>query len=151
MGSRCSIVIEAETEREAAQAASLGFDEIARIEQVLSDYRSDSESMLLMEGDPGTWYPVSECLFEVLAMARDIHNRTHGAFDPTIGAYTHLWRGPSMPEAHALSAARSRVGMGYIELDSEARAVRFSTPGMILDFGGVGKGYAAQRARSEER
>lgn len=50
MGSRCSIVIEAESERAAARAASMGFDEIERIEQVLSDYRSDSESMSLMGG-----------------------------------------------------------------------------------------------------
>ncbi len=146
MGSRCSIVIEAESERAAARAASMGFDEIERIEQVLSDYRSDSESMSLMGGGAGTWYPVSECLFEVLSTARDIHNRTQGAFDPTIGAYTHLWRGASMPETNALSGARSRVGMDLVELDSETRSVRFSESGMILDFGGIGKGYAAQRA-----
>ncbi len=146
MGSRCSIVIEAETEREAAQAARLGFDEIARIEQVLSDYRSDSEAMLLVVGDPGTWYPVSECLFEVLTLARDIHNRTQGAFDPTIGAYTHLWRRSSMPRTLELSDARCRVGMDLVELDPMTRTVRFNASGMILDFGGIGKGYAAQRA-----
>lgn len=146
MGSRCSIVIEAETEREAAQAARLGFDEIARIEQVLSDYRSDSEAMLLVVGNPGTWYPVSECLFEVLTLAWDIHNRTQGAFDPTIGAYTHLWRRSSMPRTLELSDARCRVGMDLVELDPMTRTVRFNASGMILDFGGIGKGYAAQRA-----
>lgn len=101
MGSRCTIVIEAESEPAAARAAASAFDEIARIEQVLSDYRADSESMRLMRGPVDTWHTVSETLFEILVQSMDIHNRTNGAFDPTLGAVTHLWRKSSMPSGDA--------------------------------------------------
>lgn len=146
MGSRCSIVIEAQSEPEAAHAAAAAFDEIARIEQVLSDYRADSESMLLTGQDPGNWHPISPILMDVLVRSRDIHNRTRGVFDPTVGAYTHLWRLPGHPSRESLRDASDRVGFGLLQLDERGSRVRFDQTGIILDFGGIGKGYAAQRA-----
>ncbi len=146
MGSRCTIVIEAESEPAAARAAASAFNEITRIEQVLSDYRVDSESMHFMRGSVDTWHSVSETLFEVFQQSMDIHNRSNGAFDPTIGAISHLWRGSSMPSSEEIEGALSRVGLSKLQLDHDTRSVRFDTTGMILDFGGIGKGYAAQRA-----
>lgn len=146
MGSRCTIVIEAESEPAAARAAASAFDEIACIEQALSDYRADSESMRLMRGSVDTWHTVSETLFEVLEQSMDIHNRTNGAFDPTLGAVTHLWRESSMPSGEELTRALDRVGFSKLHLDQGTRSVMFDRNGMILDFGGIGKGYAAQRA-----
>lgn len=146
MGSRCSIVIEAESETQAAGAAGAAFEEIVRIEAVLSDYRPDSESMRLMQRQPHTWHPVSATLLEMLVESEDIHRKTGGAFDPTIGVYTHLWRSGTQPTPEELAAAATRMGMGHIEIDAEHARIRFDTAGMILDFGGVGKGYAAQRA-----
>jgi thiamine biosynthesis lipoprotein len=139
-------VIEAESEPDAARAAASAFDEIARIEQALSDYRTDSESMRLMRQAPGEWHTVSETLFEVLVQSMDIHNRTNGAFDPTIGAISHLWRGSSMPSGDELTRALDRVGFSKLHFDQGTRSVMFDRNGMILDFGGIGKGYAAQRA-----
>lgn len=146
MGSRCTIVIEAESEPAAARAAASAFDEIARIEQALSDYRADSESMRLMKRAPEEWHTVSETLFEVLVQSMDIHNRTNGAFDPTIGAISHLWRGSSMPSGDEIARAMDRVGLSKLHLDQDTHSVMFDRNGMILDFGGIGKGYAAQRA-----
>jgi thiamine biosynthesis lipoprotein len=146
MGSRCTIVIEAHSEPEAARVAAAGFEEISRVEMVLSDYRPDSEAMLLVNQDPGVWHPVSDLLFDVLCRSRDIHIGTHGAFDPAIGAFTHLWRSQQMPTSAHIRAAGSRTGFAKLQLHSSDRSVRFDTPGMILDFGGIGKGYAAQRA-----
>ncbi len=146
MGSRCTIVIEAESEPAAARAAASAFDKIAHIEQALSDYRADSESMRLMKRAPEEWHTVSDSLFEVLVRSMDIHNRTNGAFDPTVGAFTHLWRGSSMPSGDQLARALDRVGLSKLRLDHDTRSVKFDTTGMVLDFGGIGKGYAAQRA-----
>lgn len=146
MGSRCSIVIESESEPDAVHAAAAAFDEIARIEQVLSDYRADSESMLLTKQEPGTWHPVSPTIMDVLLQSRDIHNRSQGAFDPTVGGYTHLWRQSQLPTRAALEAASGRVGFGLLQLDQINNRIRFEQEGIILDFGGIGKGYAAQRA-----
>lgn len=146
MGSRCSIVIESQSEPEAAHAAAAAFDEIARIERVLSDYRADSESMLLTRQETHAWHPVSATLMDVLLQSRDIHNRTQGAFDPTVGGYTYLWRQPKQPSRTDLEAASSRVGFRLLQLDQNKSQARFEQAGIILDFGGIGKGYAAQRA-----
>lgn len=146
MGSRCTIVIEADSEQDAAKAAAEAFEEIIRVESVLSDYRDDSESVRLMHQAPVEWHTVSETLFEVLEQSMDIHNRTSGAFDPTIGAISHLWRGSSKPSGEEIKRALERVGLSKLQLDHDTRSVMFDTTGMVLDFGGIGKGYAAQRA-----
>jgi thiamine biosynthesis lipoprotein len=146
MGSRCTIVLESTSEAEAARAARLAFDEIARIEQVLSDYRDDSESMRLTRLEPNGWHPVSDTLMEVLLRSRDIHNRTNGAFDPSVGAFTHLWRRPEPPTSQAIKQASDQVGFHHFQLDEAGHSVRFDRTGIILDFGGIGKGYAAQKA-----
>lgn len=146
MGSRCTIVIESDSEPAAARAAGEAFAEIQRIESVLSDYRDDSESMRVMRLDPNEWHSVSETLFEVLKRSQDIHKRTHGAFDPTIGPLTHLWRLGDAPDRDEITRTRSRVGMSHVDLDENACAIRFNRGGMVLDFGGIGKGYAAQHA-----
>lgn len=146
MGSRCTIVIEAESEPAAARAAGDAFAEILRIESVLSDYREDSESMRVMRRDPNEWHPISETFFDVLERSQDIHKRTGGAFDPTIGPLTHLWRRDGLPDRDEITGAQSRIGMSHLDLDEHACAIRFDRRGMVLDFGGIGKGYAAQRA-----
>lgn len=146
MGSRCTIVIESASEPLAAHAAADAFAEIARIEQSLSDYRPNSESMQLMHLPKDTWHPVSEHLYAVMELSQDIHKASGGAFDPTIGAVTHLWRKPVDPSRSQIDRALERTGLSKIQLDPDRSNLRFSTPGMILDFGGIGKGYAAQRA-----
>lgn len=148
MGSRCEILLEAPSEPEAARAAGMAFDEIRRIELVLSDYNPDAEAMRVMRLAPGLEHPISGTLLEVLLVARDIHIASAGAFDPTVGAYTHLWRAAArngqVPTRQALDVAQAQVGFDHLTINPLRRTVRFDRPGMILDFGGIGKGYAAQ-------
>lgn len=149
MGSRCIITLEAPSEPEAARAAAMAFDEIARIEAVLSDYNPRSEAMRVMQAAPATNHPVSGDLMEVLLLARDIHNASDGAFDPTLGAITHLWRTRDahggIPSGEHLRDARERVGFDQLHLQPTAGTLRFDQTGMILDFGGIGKGYGARK------
>lgn len=150
MGSRCEIVLYGPEEPDSARAAGEAFDEIARIERVLSDYDERSEAMVLMSRQPGEWYEVSTTLLDVLLISRDIHMRTDGAFDPTVGAYTQLWRRARaqerIPTRAELDEAADSVGFEHLRIDPMSGEVRFDAPGMILDFGGIGKGYAAQAA-----
>jgi thiamine biosynthesis lipoprotein len=61
-----------------------------------------------------------------------------------------VWRftggGGACPDAEALARARALVGFGGIELDAARRTVRFLRPGMLIDLGSAGKGYAVDRA-----
>ena len=148
MGSRCVITLEAPSEPEAAQAAARAFDEIARIEAVLSDYNPRSEAMRVMRASPGQGHPISDTLLDVLLLSRDIHIGSDGAFDPTLGAITHLWRETAgrgvIPSPEERADALERVGFRHLQLDAGAGTLRFDRAGMVLDFGGIGKGYAAR-------
>lgn len=150
MGTRCRIVVHAPSEDAAAAACADAFDRIAEIETVLSDYRPDSEASRLMRLEPGIWHAVSPDLACVLRLSGRVHAASDGAFDPAIGPLTQLWRQARregrLPDPATLADARARSGWALIEVDPENDRVRFSRSGMGLDFGGIGKGYAADEA-----
>ncbi len=150
MGSRCSIVLYAPTEHEAAASARAAFDEIARVEETLTDYRPDSESMRATSQPRGTWVIVSQILFEVLERSALFYELSNGAFDPTVGRFIHLWRHAQLesrtPSRVELVDAAYAVGFSSIQLDKANNRVRFMRAGIILDFGAIGKGFAADRA-----
>jgi FAD:protein FMN transferase len=150
MGSRCTISLYASDEPQAAMVASGAFDEIARIEGILTDYDPNSQAAQLTQLAVGQWHPVSDTLFEILSLSQEINKQTQGAFDPTIGSLTHLWRDARnegrLPSDQQLQEARNSGGFGHLLLDAVHRSVMFDTQGMILDFGGIGKGFAADRA-----
>lgn len=150
MGSRCSIVLYATSESHAAAIAQAAFDEIAKVEDALSDYRPSSESMRATSQPSGTWVQVSHLLIDVLHKSMEFFQLSDGAFDPTVGRFTHLWRQAKkesrIPYPIELDEAAHAVGFSFIELDSTNDRVRFMREGMILDFGAIGKGYAADKA-----
>jgi len=150
MGSKARIVLYQEFEYEALTKASLAFDTIQHLNDVLSDYDPNSEAMQLVSKPANRWHNVSNDLADVLSKSAKVWVASGGAFDPTVGPITQLWRAAAKsgeaPEPRAVREARSRVGLNLIEIDQAESAVRLATDGMRLDFGGIGKGYAAQRA-----
>lgn len=150
MGSKARVVLYAADETSAANAAERSFAEIEKLNGILSDYRHDSESMQLVEEIANQWHPASPELVEILSLAREVWAASDGAFDPTVGPLTALWR-PAfeagvLPDSAELTRVLEAVGMEHLEVDTAQGRVRFDRPGMRLDFGAIGKGYAAQRA-----
>jgi len=86
----------------------------------------------------------------VLERAGEIRDATDGAFDLTVGPLTALWRrarrSGRLPPADKLAAARAAGGPESLVLDSRSRTVLLTRPGMRLDAGGIGRGYALDRA-----
>ena len=150
MGSRCSITLYTDSEPRAAAAAEHAFDTIAAIEDALSDYRPNSEAMRATAQPAGRWIAISPVLNEVLARSHEFFLLSSGAFDPSVGSITHLWRAAKreqrIPTPEQISQAQESVGFDLIELDRINHRVRFQRPEMILDFGAIGKGYAADEA-----
>ncbi len=150
MGSRCKITLYAPSELQAAIAAAEAFEEIANIELILTDYNPNSEAMKVMRMPSGQWHTVSPHLLDILVISQKIHQLSNGAFDPTIGAMTHLWRRAikenRIPTETEVQKAQASSGFKKLEIDQANNALRFQTKGMILDFGGIGKGYAADLA-----
>ena len=150
MGSRCSIILYTDSEPKAAAAAEHAFDTIAAIEDTLTDYRPNSEAMRTAAQPAGEWVAISPVLTDVLDRSRVLYQLSGGAFDPTVGGFTHLWRAAKreqrIPTEEELKRTSASVGFGLLELDAAAQRVRFEKPGIILDFGAIGKGYAADKA-----
>jgi thiamine biosynthesis lipoprotein len=116
----------------------------------MSDYRADSELMLLCDQPVGKPVPISQDLFNVFTRSREISKLTDGAFDITIGPCVRLWRfsrkRKTLPTTEELAAARAAVGWRNLKLSPEARTATLLLPNMRLDLGGIGKGFAADEA-----
>ena len=92
----------------------------------------------------------SPLLWECLTAARNAWKLTDGAFDISVGPLMDLWgfhgRRQSLPDDEEIRRAVECVGLDKVRFDDERRTVRFTRPGMRLDFGGLAKGIACDRA-----
>lgn len=151
MGASWKIKVFASDQASGEAAIATALAEVERLDKVLSDYDPDSELCELSAAAP-TPDPVkvSDDLWRVLIAADQIRKASDGAFDITVGPLTTLWRQARrtgrLPRKDKLAAARAAVGDGGLELDHDARTVRLTKPSMRLDAGGIGMGYAADRA-----
>ncbi len=150
MGTLFRIVLYAEDQSAAERASGAAFARIAALDAALSDYRDGSELMALCRQAGGPAVRVSQDLFRVLAEAQAMARRSGGAFDVTVGPVVRLWRRArrtgQWPDAPRLAEARARIGYRELALDRRTRSVRLAKPGMLLDLGGIAKGFAAAEA-----
>lgn len=149
MGTTFRIVVYADPAT-ATKAAAAAFARVAQLEAVLSDYRPDSEIMRACRANdatPGRTIRVSDDLLAVLTCCAKMSQVSGGAFDVTVGPLSKLWRvsrkTQELPDAQELTAALALVGHDKVALDAAAKTMTLAVPGMRLDFGGVGKGFAA--------
>jgi thiamine biosynthesis lipoprotein len=150
MGTEFRIVLYAPDEATAKKASDAAFARIAELDGIMSDYKSTSELMQLCKKAGGEPFPVSDDLLAVLTRALEISRLTDGAFDITVGPIVRLWRRARrtlmMPDADELAAARKLVGYQQVQIDAKNHTVRLTAKGILLDLGGIAKGYAAQAA-----
>lgn len=149
MGSTFSIVVYGRDRDGMEAAVRAAFDEVHRLDGLLSSYRPESEWSLVNRRAAQEPVAVSPELFELISVCLEQSRETEGAFDITVGPLKKAWgfhRGTgSVPTAEELAAARRHVGYQFVELDAARQAVRFEHPGVELDPGGIGKGYAVDR------
>jgi len=154
MGTRIQIIVYAENKPAAEAAFERAFSRIAALDDVLSDYKPESEISRLSAASP-TQRSVDADLFQVLTRAQHFSRLTEGAFDVTVGPLTKLWRRArrrkQLPDSQLLAGARQSVGYRFIKLTGDSRTVQLTRPNMRLDLGGIAKGYAADEAREAMR
>ncbi|MEX2531903.1 MAG: FAD:protein FMN transferase [Gemmatimonadota bacterium] len=149
MAMRVRIVLYAPDRVTASDAATAAFARIADLEDILSDYRTGSE-LRRLEERPGEWVAASEELFTAMEAALEMARLTDGAFDPTVGPVSRLWRDARragrLPSPFAIDSARALTGWEKLALDADRKAIRVGAPGMRLDLGGIAKGYILDEA-----
>jgi thiamine biosynthesis lipoprotein len=123
--------------------------EAARLEAQLSVFRGDSELTLVNRTAAVRPVAVSRELFALLRRCRELHAETEGTFDITSTPLSRCWgflkRQGRLPPPDALNAARQRVGMPHVILESVPATVSFARDGVELNLGSIGKGYAVDR------
>lgn len=153
MGTEWRIVLYAPDKPTAERATKAAFARVAELELVLSDYNPKSELMracLKNDTDPGEPIRISADLLDVLNKSETVARSSGGAFDISVGPLVKLWRVArkikELPNAKDLATAQELVGYKMIRLDPVADTLTLTKSKMRLDFGGIGKGYAADAA-----
>ena len=149
MGTMFDILAYHPSRAEAELAVDSAMREIFRLDQVLSTFKADSDlSRLNREGRHG-FVAVDSSLYEVIEESLAVSRRSGGAFDVTIAPLLRTWKQAQMggrrPAAEEIAAARKCVGYGQIETIAPDR-IRFHSDCVEIDLGGIGKGYAVDRA-----
>jgi FAD:protein FMN transferase len=136
----------------AVAAARSALAEADRLEDALSIFRATSELSQVNQLGASQPVPVSEELFALLALCAELSIASGGAFDVTSSPLSACWgflrREPHVPTTEALEAARTLVGMQRVSLDATRRTVQFDQPGVSVNLGAIGKGYAVQAVAS---
>ena len=130
-------------------ATEQAFEEAQRLDQMLSNYIPDSELSRVNREAPDRPVRVSREFFDLLAACLDYSRKSEGSFDITVGPLMKIWgfyKGSGrLPHRAEIRTALDAVGYQNIALDASNLTVRFKRPGVNLDPGGVGKGYAVDR------
>ncbi len=130
-------------------AVEAAVDELNRLERMLSNYRPDSEWSKVNRKAAEGPVRVSPELYSLLEKCLDVSRRSEGAFDISVGPLMKVWgfyRGTGrLPSRREVAAALARTGYRNVVLDPKEQTVRFTRPGVELDPGGIGKGYAVDR------
>lgn len=148
MGSEFNLVFYAPNDSIAKIAADSVFKRIGFLNAVMSDYLDGSEAnRLSASSGSGQWQKVSPEMLDVLSQSSAISKKTKAAFDVTIGSVTQLWRRAIrrsfFPETAQIEEARQSVGYQFVAINHKKQSVKLLKKGTKLDFGGIGKGYAA--------
>jgi len=136
---------------QATEVALAALDLVDALEQQLSFFRASSELSFINAMAADGPVPVEAGLFELLATVQQLSAETDGALDLTATPLWEAWgfsrREGRVPGDEEIARARETVGRQLVELDSQRRTVRFLKPGVRLNLGSVGKGYALDRCR----
>ncbi len=149
MGTLVSITAVAVNHDAANLVINAGFQEIKRLEQLLSTWISDSELSRVNDSAGIKPVPVSPETLTVVLRSLQVAEVTNGAFNIVIGPAIGAWNisaQPRVPTTAELDALRPLLDLQAVRADVSKRTLYLEKTGMRIDVGGIGKGYAADQA-----
>ncbi len=150
MGTEVSVQVWHENDEDGLAVIEDAFNEVARIEGLMSTYIEGSEISEINRAAAEGPVPAGDELINLILRSLDISLLTRGAFDITydsIGQY-YDFRGRQRPDAAKIQEELERIDYRLVEVDRLAGTVRFLAPGVRINLGGIAKGYAVERAVS---
>lgn len=146
MGTSVSLTVAAKGNRLGERALDAGFAEVARLEGVFSSYRTNSDLARVNRGAGAGVVSVPPEFIELTRRAFAITDLTDGAFNPLVGPAVKLWgipENPRKPAAAELEGLLPLLEPSWVTV--EDTGVGLKAAGMALGFGGIAKGYTADR------
>ncbi len=152
MGSRFDISVVADNQLEADGFIALAILEISRIEHLISSWDPNSQSSAINKNAGIQEVRVDKELFDLIERALKISKLTDGAFDISYASMDKIWKfDGSMtekPSEEEIKRSVEKIGYKNILLNKEKSTVFLTKEGMKIGFGAIGKGYAADKAKT---
>ena len=151
MGSEVRVSVWTSNEAAAHTAMTTVFAEFDRLDALLSVWKPGSDVLRLNAAAGRAPVAVSSETREVLQHAQQASEWTNGKFDVTFGALADVWkfdhdRDNRVPAGAEIAARLPLIDYTAINIDEAAGTAYISRPGMRIHLGGIGKGYAVDRA-----
>ncbi len=152
MGSRFDISVVAENQEQGDSYIDLAVNEISRIEKMISSWDPSTETSEINRNAGIKPVVVDKELFDLIQRSIKISNLTEGAFDISYASMDKIWKFDGsmkeMPSEEAIKNSVAKVGYHNIILNEADHSVFLKLKGMKIGFGGIGKGYAADKAKA---
>ncbi len=150
MGTFARVIVVAPNSETAQKAATDAFAQMEKINDLMSDFKDDSDIGIVNKEAFRKAVKVSDSTFEVIKRSVEFSKLTDGAFDITVGPLVDLFRKSKetkiAPAKEDIENAKAKTGYEKLVLDEANKTVRFTVEGMRLDLGGIAKGYGVDKA-----
>ncbi|MGI9454448.1 MAG: FAD:protein FMN transferase [Pirellulales bacterium] len=150
MGCRFEVIFNLLDNSVATSIGTDALDIIEHIEEQISVYRASSEISRINESSFTSWHDLSPDVFDLLWLAKQLHAQTNDAFDVTTGPLIKAWgflqKQGRTPSPEKLAEAVKCSGMKNIEFHEHEHKIRFKQPDVEINLGGIGKGWAIDKA-----
>ena len=151
MGSKFDITVVAKNKKTADSYIDVAVNEISRVEKLISSWNVNSQTTLINNNAGVKPVTVDKELFNLIERAIKISKLTDGAFDISYASMDRIWKFDGtmkvFPSEEKIKTSVLRVGFKNIILNKEKSTVFLKLKGMKIGFGGIGKGYAADKAK----
>jgi FAD:protein FMN transferase len=147
MGTRCYVELWADDPAKGNDAIDAVMAELRRIDNLMSHYKPESQLSQINQYGNERPVQVDKELFDLIKLSTHYSQITAGAFDITYASVGYLYDYPRHihPTEEQIREKLPAVNWRNMLLDEEHHTVRFEHPGMRIDLGGIGKGYAVDR------
>lgn len=151
MGTVLTMTVTGHSEKEAEAALDEVFEEIQRINRLMSNWNADSELSRINANAFEQNIDVDSEIFGLIEHALEYSLKTNGMYDITAGPLIRQWgffsdNASDLPDKTVIQELLEQTGYTKLVVDRAARTISFSVEGMEIDLGSIAKGYAVDRA-----